>query len=217
MRLGAVAAEIADAAFETAAELAGRLLRHDTDRAAFGIAPEQRALRTAQDLDALDVEQGGVEALLAAEIDAIDIDADALVACSLVRVERHDAANADRQCRLAGFEGCNAQRRRSAITEVEQALDVAVFHDLRIDHRNRDRGLLQVGFALGRADDDFAEGARLRGARGTAVIFRILGGTRCFHEILGDRLFAWAPVAIWARAMAVSEAVSVMAERFMKV
>ena len=63
-----------------------------------------------QHLDALDVEQGRVEAVLAAEIDAVDIDADALFAGGLVGVERHDAANADGQRGLARFEGGDAQR-----------------------------------------------------------------------------------------------------------
>ena len=116
-------------------------------RAAFGVAAEQRALRPAQHLDALDVEQGGVEALLAAEIDAVDIDADALVARGLVGVERHDAADADGQRRLARFEGRDAQRRHGAVGEIGKALDVAVGQRLRVEHADRDRRALQVGLA----------------------------------------------------------------------
>ena len=77
------------------AEFAGRLLGDDADRAAFGVAAEQGALRPAQDFDALDVEQGGVEALGAAHVDAVDIDADAGIARGLVLVEGNDAADAE--------------------------------------------------------------------------------------------------------------------------
>ena len=122
-------------------------------RAAFGVAAEQRALRSFQHFDALDVEQGGVEAVLAAEIDAVEIDADALFARGLVGVVRHDAANADRHGRLARFKRRDAQARNRAVGEVEQALDVAIFHGRIADHRKRDRRVLQVGFALQRGDD----------------------------------------------------------------
>src|SRR3546814_14511899 len=49
-----------------------RLARDDVDRAADDILAEQRALRSAQNLDALDVEQQGVAIFGPAEIDAID-------------------------------------------------------------------------------------------------------------------------------------------------
>ncbi len=101
-------------------------LGDDAQRAALGVAAEQRALRALQHLDALDVEQRCVQALLAAEIDAVDVDADALLAGRLVGVERDDAANAHGQRRLARLEGGHAQARDGAVAEIEQALDVAV-------------------------------------------------------------------------------------------
>ena len=132
-------------------------------RAAFGVAAEQRALRAAQHFDPLDVEQRGVEALLAAEIDAVDIDADALVARGLVGVERHDAADADGQRRLARFEGRDAQARDRAVGEIEQALGRGGRSSAwRVGDADRDRRLLEVGFALGRGDDDRAEALVLR-------------------------------------------------------
>jgi hypothetical protein len=51
----------------------------DADGPADGIAPEQRALRAVQDLDALDIEQILVRADGARVIDAVDVDADARI------------------------------------------------------------------------------------------------------------------------------------------
>jgi hypothetical protein len=65
---------------------AAGLLRHDVDRAAFGVAAEQRALRAFEHFDVLDVIKRGAQALGAAEVDAVDIDAHALVARGLVAV-----------------------------------------------------------------------------------------------------------------------------------
>lgn len=78
-------------------KIAARLPADDAERAAGRIAAEQRALRPLQHLDPFDVEQGRAQTLRAAEIDAVNIDADARVAAGLVGVERHDAANADGQ------------------------------------------------------------------------------------------------------------------------
>src|SRR3546814_19736205 len=60
----------ADKAFKAVA----RLRRHEADRARRGVAPEQRALRTAQHLHALKIEEGGAELRTASAIDAVEID-----------------------------------------------------------------------------------------------------------------------------------------------
>jgi len=152
-----VAAKIADAAGDAAAKFTRGCLRDDRQRAAFGVAAEQGALRTLENFDTLDIEQRGVEAMLTAEIDAVDVDADALFARRLVGVERHDAADADGQRRLAGFKGGNAQRGNAAVGEIEQALHLALGNHFSAHHRDRDRGALQIGFALGRGNHDFGE------------------------------------------------------------
>ena len=172
MRFAIARAVIAEACGDAATEFPGGRLGDDAERAAFGVATEQRALRTTQHFDALHVEQRGVQALRAAEVDAVDIDADARIARGLVLVERHDAADADRQRRLARFERGDAQAGHRAVTQIEQALDVAVLDRFGIEHADRDRRLLQVGFALGRGDDDVLQlvrlgrGGRVRGGRG---------------------------------------------------
>mgnify|MGYP003339863177 CR=1 FL=1 len=73
-------------------------------------------------------------ALLAAEINAVDIDANALVAGSLVCVEGNDAADAHGQRRLARLEGGDAQRRDGAILKAQQAAGVRIFQILRADN-----------------------------------------------------------------------------------
>src|SRR5258708_39964516 len=101
MQPALIRAKIADTARNAAIEHARRRSGDDADRASFGVAAEQRPLRSPQHFDAFDIQQRGIETLLAAKIDAIEIDADALVARGLVGVERHDAANANGQRRLA--------------------------------------------------------------------------------------------------------------------
>src|SRR5690606_13170984 len=58
-------------------ELVARPARDHVDRAADRIAAEQRALRTLQDLDTLDVEHIDVRADAAREIDIVDVNPDA--------------------------------------------------------------------------------------------------------------------------------------------
>ena len=179
--------------------------------------------RAAEHFDALDVEEGGVKALLAAQVDAVDIDADALVPGGLVGVEGHDAANADGQRRLARLEGGDAQRRNAAVLKVDQAFDVTVGQLRTAHHRDRDRGLLQVAFAPLGGDHHFRElsgrrrrsrsrirrrgGRRRAGHRhGEAAPGRC--GKQEFHthypfvgrvRFQGDRCRADSPIPTWRR------------------
>ena len=143
------------------AEHAGRGLGDDADRAALGVAAEQRALRPLQHLDTFDVIQRRAQALGAAEIDAVDIDADGLVASGLVGVaEGADAAHADRQRRLAGEERGHAQRRDRAVAQVFHRLDVTGLQGLAVHGRDGDRRVLQIGLALLGGDHDLLEAGR---------------------------------------------------------
>ena len=76
-RDGLVETAIAD--FAKAADFIAGLGHDDVDRAAGRIAPEQCALRTAQDLDAFDIEQRQVVGILPREIDIVDIGSDGWV------------------------------------------------------------------------------------------------------------------------------------------
>ncbi len=128
-----------------------------------GVAAEEGALRALQHLDPLDVEQGHAEALRAAEIDAVDIDADTRVAAGLVPASNgSDAANADDERGAAREEGRDAQRRHAAVHQILKALDVTVRDALRAEDGDGDRGLLQVRLALLRGDDDVDQAPRPR-------------------------------------------------------
>ena len=163
MRADRIGAIIAVAGVDRAAELARRRLRDDRERAAFGVAAEQRTLRTLQHLDALNVEQRGVQAMLTGKIDAVHIDADALFARGLVGVERHDAADPDGQRALAGFEGGDAERWNAAVGKIIKALDVAILDRLLVDDADRNRGALEIGLALGGGDNDLLNGGLFAG------------------------------------------------------
>ncbi len=154
MELAFLLAKIAGANVPANTEHAGGCLGDDADRTAFGVAAKQSALRSLQNLDPVDVEECRIEALLAAEIDAIDVCADALVAGGLVGVEWGDPTNADDQRGLTRLEGRDAKARDRAVTEIEQAGRVAVGERLRIRDVDRDRRLLEVRLAFGRGDDD---------------------------------------------------------------
>src|SRR3954451_23897651 len=118
--------EIADADRAAQAEHTSRRARDQRQGAALRVATEECTLRALEHLDALDVEQGGVKALRLPERNAVNIDADAVVAGSLVLIVRHDAADADGQRRLAGLERGDPQAGDSAVGEVEEAEDVAI-------------------------------------------------------------------------------------------
>ena len=99
--------------------------------------------------------------MLAGQINAVDIDADALLAGRLIGVVRHDAADADGQGGLTGLEGGDAQAGDAAVGQVHQALHVAIGQGFGVDDRDRDRRVLQVGFPLGRSHDDVVKTGRL--------------------------------------------------------
>lgn len=158
VHLEAVGAVVADAEGQPAAEDARRRLGDDADGAALRVPAEEGALRTPQDLDALKVEEGGVQALRAGHVDAVDVDAHALVPGGLVGVEGNDPPDADDQRRLAGLEGSDSQRGNGAVRKADQVPGVPVHHGRARDHRNGDRRLLQVGLALRGCDHDLLEG-----------------------------------------------------------
>ena len=80
----------------TPAEFAGRLLQHHRNRTAFGVAAEQGTLRTLEDFDALDIIEAGIEAVLAAEVDSVEVDPHPLLARGLVGIVGNDPADANR-------------------------------------------------------------------------------------------------------------------------
>ena len=65
------------------AELAGWRARDEVDRAARRVAPEERSLRTSEHLDTFDVRDVEAVGRVAAEVDAIEVDTDAVVDLAL--------------------------------------------------------------------------------------------------------------------------------------
>ncbi len=154
MRVSIIAAEISDPSGSAKPKHAAWPFGDDRQRATLGIAAEQRSLRAFQNLDPFDVEQRGVETVLATQINTIDIDADPLFAGGLIGVERNNAANADGQGCLSCIIGRDAQARHCAVAKVEQALDVTIPQRFAIDHVDGYRRFLQTRLALCRGDDN---------------------------------------------------------------
>ena len=121
MQFALVGAEVPRPCCRGQLELAAWLFGHNADRAAFGITPKERALWPLQDLDIFDVVEGGTQALRAAHIDTVDIDADALVACRLVTV-RQDANAADIHDQRARTreEWSHLQGRNSTVSKIDE-------------------------------------------------------------------------------------------------
>ncbi len=135
---------VADIELDACAELVGRQARGHVDRAAVGVAAEQRALRAAQDLDALHL--GEIHLLEAEAVlpDAVDVQADA-----------GQAANVELRLGTARAGIQHDVRHHDA--EVAAVGDAAELELLRREGRHRERRALQVGFTARGRDDDFFE------------------------------------------------------------
>ena len=167
MHHAVVAAIVADACRCIQPGFAAWTHRGDAHGAALGIAAEQRALRTFQHFDIGDFEECCTQCLRAPEVDAVDIDADALVARGLVAVRQHaDAADVDDQRARTREERGDAQAGDRTVAQVDQRLDMAVLQVGPAQHRDRDRRGLEIFRSLLRGYDDFLQAAVIgRGRR----------------------------------------------------
>ena len=82
---------VADRDLAARAELPGGIARHDTDRARRRVAAEQRALRPAQHLDALEIGQIENRSAIAADVDAVEIERDFAILARRGRAGEHAA------------------------------------------------------------------------------------------------------------------------------
>ncbi len=143
------------------------LARDEPDRAADRVLAEQRALRTAQDLDALEVEQIQDRALRTAVIDVVDVDRHARLERQRVVAEA-DAADERRGGRApARAERLDDRVRRERVDHRDVG-EVARLEVLARERGDRERRLLEVLLAETRGDDDFLEPSLLLRHDGSA-------------------------------------------------
>ncbi len=125
------------------AEALARLVGDDPQRAGAGIAAIERALRPAQDFDALDIVEVEHRADLARLVDVVDIDRDHRLLNGV------GLAHAAQGIGLGGVAdiGPGDGEVGDLAGEVADRVDLAVLQVLGPEGRNRDRRILQVGFA----------------------------------------------------------------------
>ena len=144
-------------------------LGDDVDRAAGGVAAVERALRSLDHFDALEVVEEARGRARAADIDAVEIERDRRVR-QRVAVEIADAAQIEQRVRAR--RGRDLERRDDR-GQLGRARDAGAGERIARDGADRDRGALEIFRAALRGDDDvlqpgFGGGARLRlgGGRG---------------------------------------------------
>jgi outer membrane cobalamin receptor len=138
-----------------------KLFTRKADGAADGVASCQRPLRSAQHLDAVEVEKVEQVARDRRVVDVVDVDADAGLD-GRVEVRLTDAANErDERATERGARGAqgNVRSLRGDLREIRLA---ARIEHVRVDGRDGDRRVLHVGRAELCGDDDLLEIAFLR-------------------------------------------------------
>ena len=150
---------VAVAEAHAAAELRLRTLPGDVDDAGDRVAAEQRALRAAQDLDALQIDGLEHRAGIRADEHAVDDDADRGIEV-LLDVGGADAADRDRRRTARSLLQVVDDDVGRRVGEVLQ-IDIEAPVELGLAHR-ADRGaeVLQVLLALARSHHDFLKSAR---------------------------------------------------------
>ena len=206
--------ELAVAQRKVGIEVLAGLLGVELDDARRRVATEQRALRSAQHLDALDVEQRRALQYHVFENDLIHDDGHGLRSRK-VEVGVAEAPNIESwrnpAVRRFGIQARHAGRERA---DVLAALEQRI-HALTLERRHRDRHELHVLRAASRGDDDFLELAGLLGLsrpgcqrsgcerlRAGARQRPKRSGFRCQESLpLSDRLCgrAWMPRDRWRR------------------
>ncbi len=131
---------VAEGAFDGLGRREGRPLRGDVQRPHFGVAAEQGALGSAQDLEGVDVDQVLQRHARAPLIDPVEIDPHHVV--QAVAGGRGDAKPADGQRRVARIADLIEQARGLG-DDVRQGDGVLELQRLAADRLHRDRDRLQ--------------------------------------------------------------------------
>ena len=130
------------------------LARRQVDRAAGGVAAVERALRPAQHLDLLEIEEPRALRERRADIDAVDIDADRARGG---RVEIVDADAPDEDARIGGAVVRLDLQAGRLVGEIDDIGDPAVADRVATDRGDGDGYVLKFFGALLRGDDDLAD------------------------------------------------------------
>ena len=144
-------AEAAGLHLQPAMVIRGRLVQHEVDGTACGVAAVKRALRTAQHLDTLDVKDQAVRLERHWEADFVDVDADRGRVVARIILEA-DAANGELQ--LAAAELRRDLQRGRLVLKVEDVVDVARLQLRAGDHADRTAKALHALHATLRGDRD---------------------------------------------------------------
>jgi len=140
--------EVANRHLEVYAELIGRRFRVEPDSTARRVASVQRALRAAQDFDAIEVDELAQQQAVVGNLpDAVDVGADV-----------RDAADRER-CSIGAAEIAGDDEVRHYGFQVFHVLDALAFEHVACEGDYRQRHVLQVLLAASRRDDDLFEPA----------------------------------------------------------
>src|SRR3546814_559776 len=131
---------------------------HDVDHAGGGVLAEHGALRPLQHLDALDLAEVAEADAVARPVDAVDHDADRGLQAHVV-ADGADAADAGGGDRLALGAGHGEAGHQDL--QVLDVVHAGVLDQLLVQHRHRDRDVLQRLLALLRGDGHGGERGRL--------------------------------------------------------
>ncbi len=156
-------AVVAGGELDVGAEVERRPLGDDVDHAGRGVLTEQRALRTFQHLDALQLAEVAEAHAVARSINAVDDHTHRRFQAGVVahRADASDTSGGDRLVR-----GRRHQQAGREDGEIFDVLDAGVLQQLLGHRGHHDRHVLQALFSLLRSDDDRIDGAcflRLRG------------------------------------------------------
>src|SRR3546814_648234 len=130
---------------------------HDVDHAGGGVLSEYGALRPLQHLDALDLAEVAEADAVARPVDTVDHDADRGLQVHVV-ADRADAADAGGGDRLALGAGHGEAGHQDL--QVLDVVHAGVLDQLLVQHRHRDRAVLQRLLALLRGDGHGVESGR---------------------------------------------------------
>ena len=153
-----LAIKTTDTQAHAAAELACRLLSYDMDQAANGIFAEQRALRSAQYLNALDIQGLEDGAVRAAHEHAVDHDADGRIE-GFLDVLKADAAQGNGGVIGAAGADLIEDDIGDGVLHVANVLEKSALDHVLRDGGDRRRHVLKVFFPLARGDRDFFQTA----------------------------------------------------------